>query len=537
MRETVRRVAKWHGVGEPGGVHRGADPGGRRAPRAVQRHGRRLPVRDEPAVRRRHGPRVEVANRRRVGERREAEGGADDGHEGEEGHPPHVPPHHADALQGEVVEVPGHELRPRGARRRRHEARAPRPVPGLGLPEGPVARLPAARHLEEDLLQGRDGQSAAHHPHRAPPLLEGLEQVGQRGRGGQREAEAPLAGGARHGLRLRRVRRHQRGQLLRAAAPDARLRQRALQRVPHPVLRLEEQGAAHALHPAVGHDRHPVAQQVRLVHVVRREQHDAALLRLLYKLPRGTPGVWVHPARGLVQDDHPAAPDERDGERELALHPAGQRARLRPRLLREAHPALRLLGLPPHLPRADALEGGEELQVLAHGERLEEDVVLRAHAHVLSRQRQRLSDADAQHLRVAARRGEQPREHADGRALASPVVPEHSCHLPLVHGQREAIHRDAGGAVRRGEHLVQALQQHASALGLLRPERSAHGLLHGLLPGKQGLACPLRAAAAAAAAARPPPEARNPVGWHEREPRREPLPVLPREDPLEVRPH
>jgi hypothetical protein len=97
------------------------------------------------------------------------------------------------------------------------------------------------------------------------------------------------------------------------------------------------------------HDRHAVAQRVRLVHEVRGEQHrDGANVGFLFRIRRAlaavssfaaaprqaaydVPGVpprdGVHPRGGLVQEHHARLADERDRQTKLASLTAGERPR------------------------------------------------------------------------------------------------------------------------------------------------------------------------------------------------------------------
>ena len=67
------------------------------------------------------------------------------------------------------------------------------------------------------------------------------------------------------------------------------------------------------------------------------------------------------------------------------------------------------------------LERGEVLGVLAHGEREEEDVVLRADARVAPHRVELAHDRAAPHAHVAARGRDEPCDHADRRRLACTV--------------------------------------------------------------------------------------------------------------------
>ena len=55
----------------------------------------------------------------------------------------------------------------------------------------------------------------------------------------------------------------------------------------------------------VVHDRHPVAELVRLFHVVGGEQDGLSLaVELAEQLPQGEPALGVEPRGGLVHEQH-----------------------------------------------------------------------------------------------------------------------------------------------------------------------------------------------------------------------------------------
>ena len=90
------------------------------------------------------------------------------------------------------------------------------------------------------------------------------------------------------------------------------------------VERLEEERRAAALELTARHDGDAVAQDVRLVHVVRRQQDGATLFVFEQQLPDLSARVRVDAGGRLVQDDGTRAGDERDRHRQLALHAARQ---------------------------------------------------------------------------------------------------------------------------------------------------------------------------------------------------------------------
>ena len=88
------------------------------------------------------------------------------------------------------------------------------------------------------------------------------------------------------------------------------------------------------------------------------------------------------------------------------------------------------------------LHRGEEFEVLAHGQVLEQRELL---GHVADAQAQRLGlfgDAQAQHLDLARGRRQQPAQHADGGRLAGPVRAEEAVDLLFRHVEVDMVDRD-----------------------------------------------------------------------------------------------
>ena len=72
-------------------------------------------------------------------------------------------------------------------------------------------------------------------------------------------------------------------------------------------------------------DDHPVAELLRLLHVVGREDHRlSSPLQLEDVLPEGVPGLGVQPRRRLVQVEDGRVGDQGPGHEKAALHAAGE---------------------------------------------------------------------------------------------------------------------------------------------------------------------------------------------------------------------
>ena len=93
---------------------------------------------------------------------------------------------------------------------------------------------------------------------------------------------------------------------------------------------------AHGDDPAVVDDGHAVAEPLRLVHVVRGQEHGRPpALKLVHDVPDLPPRLRVEAGRGLVEEQQLRVADQRAGHGQALLLPAGEGAHARLRLLRE----------------------------------------------------------------------------------------------------------------------------------------------------------------------------------------------------------
>ncbi len=110
----------------------------------------------------------------------------------------------------------------------------------------------------------------------------------------------------------------------RRAAPRARHRSTpsmASNRTARSLKRLRDElvDGAHLEDVAVVHDREPIAQDLGLLHVVRRQQDRPALrLEVEDEVPEGAPGGRVEAGRRLVEEDQLRVVDQRQGDRRAA---------------------------------------------------------------------------------------------------------------------------------------------------------------------------------------------------------------------------
>mmetsp|Transcript_21347 Transcript_21347/g.66203 ORF Transcript_21347/g.66203 Transcript_21347/m.66203 type:complete len:586 (+) Transcript_21347:292-2049(+) len=310
--------------------------------------------------------------------------------------------------------------------------------------------------LQEHFLERRHADSMPTDLHGATVILQMRQQPreGRHGIHGQPQRE--LAGTIRQDLQVRDVVAHR----VDDRAVLRRARGRHGERVADAQAVLQEQRRPGALHATLRHDPDRVTQKVGLVHEVRR-QHDGAPLRHeLDQLPRVPPRRHVHPGRGLVEEHHAAAADERDADGELALLPARELERELLGLVREVDRGEhRVDGLFPNR-RVRALEAREESQVLAASHLVPQNVVLRAVPDLFAHRGEVVAHRVAVEADVALIHLEHARHAVHRRRLARAVVPEQREHLVLVHVEAQVVHRHHPLPRRQLELFAHTAQLH-----------------------------------------------------------------------------
>src|SRR5574341_349421 len=133
--------------------------------------------------------------------------------------------------------------------------------------------------------------------------------------------------------------------------------------------RLELGRRTHGANAAAVHERHAVAQLLRLFHVVRREEHgDPLRLQRPQTIPNRVAPDGVEPDRRLVEDEHAGPVDERLSQLEPAHHAAGVRRCEAVGRFLEIHGAQHLVDTVAALAPRHVKEPGEHRDVLAPGE-------------------------------------------------------------------------------------------------------------------------------------------------------------------------
>ena len=140
---------------------------------------------------------------------------------------------------------------------------------------------------------------------------------------------------------------------------------------------------------ALGHDRalvddhEPIAELLGLVHVVGgEEQRGALLLEAEQPVPEDVAGLRVEAGGRLVEEQDARIVDQRPGDREAALHAAGERVDLRLALLLELREREELVGALRDDPAGQAEVAAVDEEVLAHAQLGVEVVGLRHDAEL-----------------------------------------------------------------------------------------------------------------------------------------------------------
>ncbi len=210
-------------------------------------------------------------------------------------------------------------------------------------------------------------------------------------------------------------------------------------------------------------DRDPVAERVRLEHVVRREEHGlAGGPETEDRLPQLARADRVDADRRLVEEDHGWVVEEPAGDVEPLPH--APRVALDTLLLAAVEPDQleQLSDARPLAVRIDAVQLGEVAQVVERREPLVEPAVAAEDiADALPDPPRILDDVASEHPRLP-RRGDQERDqHLDRRGLARAVRAEQAEELALLDREADAAHRlhlERASAERAGRRPVRPVE-------------------------------------------------------------------------------
>ncbi len=202
------------------------------------------------------------------------------------------------------------------------------------------------------------------------------------------------------------------------------------------------------------HDRDPVAELVRLLHVVRGEEDGLSLgVQLVEDLPQRDAALRVETGGGLVEEEDGGSVHHRARDHQPLRHAPRQLEHLRrgaigePELLEQAG-RFRL-----RVPGAHPEEASVEVEVLLHAERPVERVRLGNDPDRLLRQRRVRDHVDAAHDGAAFGRDHHRGEHPDGGRLAGAVRTQQAEDLAAAQRQVEIV----DGLHAAGEDLGEAL--------------------------------------------------------------------------------
>ena len=219
---------------------------------------------------------------------------------------------------------------------------------------------------------------------------------------------------------------------------------------------LEFSGRSEREDPAVVHDRDPVTQAVRLLHVVRGQQDGLpGPVELAEHVPQRQPTLRVKAGGGLVEEEHRRAVEDRAGHHQPLGHAAGQGVHRGLGPLGQLEPVEQFVGQAAGLARADAEQAAVEIEVLPHGELPVERVLLRHDPAQLLCQRRVGRHIDAADESASRRRHDAGGQHPGSGRLACAVGPEESEDLTGPHLEVQPVD---GREVRAGIDLRQILR-------------------------------------------------------------------------------
>jgi len=205
----------------------------------------------------------------------------------------------------------------------------------------------------------------------------------------------------------------------------------------------------------VVHDGDPLAEPVRLLHVVGREQDRLAVaVQLAEQVPQRQPALRIEPGRRLVQEQHRRAVEDRARHHQPLRHPAGQRVHRRLGPLGQLELLEQLVRdlagpLGPH-----AEEPAVKVQVLPHGELAVQGVLLRNDAAQLLGQRRMRGDVDPGEVGPARCRHHAGGQHPGGGRFPRAVGTQQAEDLARLDVEVEPVDR---GEVRPRVDLGQVL--------------------------------------------------------------------------------
>ncbi len=186
------------------------------------------------------------------------------------------------------------------------------------------------------------------------------------------------------------------------------------------------------------HDRDPVAQPFRFVHVVGGQQNGAAgELERFDQIPQLAPRLRIETRGGLVEKQEVRIAHQSARQRQALLLPARERAHTGVLLFSQLHPR-------DHFTRLRALlkEAAKQANGFRDRELLRELRFLQLNSKPLAELVRIGIPAHAEHGDLAAIGGRQTLANFDGRGLARSVRSQQAETLARVYVQIDAVHGD-----------------------------------------------------------------------------------------------
>src|SRR5665213_4316929 len=215
---------------------------------------------------------------------------------------------------------------------------------------------------------------------------------------------------------------------------------------------------------AVVDDGHAVAERVRLLEVVGRQEHRGPAVAQLADLrPEVRPGLGIEAGGGLVEKDKAGPVHQADGDVETAPLAARVRLRLAGRAALDLEGLEQLSGTDLGLALAHPVEAPLEHKLAAP--RLDDVAAARLAdvADAASHQASLGEQVGARDHGLTARRREQGREHAQRRRLARAVGAEEAEDLAVAHLEVDATHGLDGASAAGGERAPKPARANGDA--------------------------------------------------------------------------
>ena len=155
--------------------------------------------------------------------------------------------------------------------------------------------------------------------------------------------------------------------------------------------------------------------------------------------PELPPGHRIDPRGGFIEEQQRRLVEQGAGEGQALAQAKGQGFRLLAEPGAEGERLHHGVDARLLLATEQAVDAGEERQVLGHGELLVEGELLGHVAEVLTRRRGAAGQIDAGHQRLSAARAQQAALHLEGGGLARAVGAEQAEDLPPAHREADVV--------------------------------------------------------------------------------------------------